>query len=627
MRVNIASRLKDSIESLFLNTIFEVLDDFISDEIDSLEFKLFTVEEIQDHSLYDIRIKHIYPYDKSETEIGIDLIVEADIEVYERNRHDDDQELTSTWFWLNCSCDLNDFRDSFKIVSVEVYSKNMNKGKQYLDQALVPYIDKTNYDVFAKELLAKYYPEALKIPMRIDPYVLAEKVGVSVIEKRIDKDCLIFGQTFFKDKSASFYDEDSGSYKEEIVREGTIVVDPHNYFLRNVGSVSNTIAHEIVHWVYHKKAFLLERAFNKELTNMTSLISGGMENTDNNISAQIMEKQANALAPRILMPLAPFKTKLFSLIKDLSDGLDEIDRLDVMPKVIEELASYFGVSKQSAKIRLLETGNRSVLGINIYLDGKYVVPHKVSDGLKWPIERTYTIDPVDAVIASVVDLELSKLLKSGKYIYVDGHFVVNDPAYIQQNFFAELELTDYARLNIDKCCLPFKISITEGTHISQDYIIHCILCRDSESTIKFGYSFDKDVLTIEEESEQMLSYLNDISEFLKDFPRSFPNALQACIEWSEMSQNEIAERSGVDVKTIQRLKNGETRNPDIKTIICLCIGMQLYPEISYALINESSYRLGNSQRDIAYKFILNTCYTMTIDECNKHLQTFGVEAV
>ncbi|MGX7092566.1 ImmA/IrrE family metallo-endopeptidase [Hutsoniella sourekii] len=625
--IHISKLFRNLINNDYIDDIYDGIIEFIDEEIDSLDLKLKLLDEINEIELEDFRVKHVHLFETETSIIEFQLVVETDIAAYEISRHDDDYELVHQWLILDCSCEIENLKSSFNIKNIDVYRKgSIRKGNKY-DENLIPIMKKEDYEKYAHRILENYYPEALNNPTPINPLILAEKIGVKVIERQIDKDCLVFGQTYFKDKSTEFYELESDSYVQEVVKEGTIVVDPQNFFLRNIGSVSNTIAHEIVHWVYHKNAFLLQRLNDTEITNMTSLVKGGMRETFGDNLTEWMERQANALAPKILMPLGPFKTKAFSLIRKLSEGLDEIDRLDSMSRVIDELASFFLVSKQSVKIRLLETGFREVLGINIYLDNDYVLPHKVSAGVEWPTNITYSLDIKDAAILSISNPVLSDLLQSGKYQFIDNHFVLNHPDFVQINLFGQQELTNYARTNIDICCLPFEIQVTNSSFASEVYFTHCILCRDADSKLVFNYSFDAEGLTVEEETEQIKYYLDEVSGLLRNFPRSFPEALTVCMEWSDMSQNEISEKSHLDVKTIQRLKNGETTKPDIKTIICLCIGMKLHPEISLALINESPYKLGNSNQDLAYRFILTSCYTLSIEECNQKLAGLGVETL
>lgn len=615
------------IEEKFLNQIFEELEVFIDNEIESIDLKLQLVETIDNYQLHDIYLKQIYIFDKGHTIIDFNLLVEADIEVSEKSNYVDEQELVSHWFLVECTLDFTNINGSFNVNEIRSYYKGLQTKKSEYDVDLVPIINSENYDKFANDILKKYYPEGLstKHIQRIDPLFLADRIGLKVIKRAIDNESLIFGQTFFKDREVSFYSEKGDICVPEVVESGTIVVDPNNFFLRNIGSVSNTIAHEIVHWIYHQKAFLLAHHFNNEIGYMTSLVRGGMKEKLKNDATTWMERQANGIAPKILMPYAPFKTKATNLINILSDGLDEIDRLDVMPQVIDELANFFCVSKQSAKIRLLEVGFKQVLGTNIFLDNHYVNPHTVSEGVVWDSQTTYTLDTIDAARLSFAQPELAEKISTGNYIFVENHFVLNDPLYVQKNLFGDVELTDYARLNIDKCCLAFTIDITSQNYASKDYFRECILCRDAESKVIFGYTFNNE-LKPDEENIQLAAYIQEVTSFLSVFPRTFPEALKACIEWSEMTQEAICDNSRVDSRTLRRLKKGESE-PKIQTIISLCIGMRLHPEISFELIKTAGYNFRPIEQDFAYKFILNSCYSLGIEECNKKLLQMNIESL
>ena len=95
----------------------------------------------------------------------------------------------------------------------------------------------------------------------------------------------------------------------EEVKAGTIFVDPKAYFLRNLGAVNNTIIHECVHWDKHRKAFELERLYNESVNKIKCKVVGGIKDGDKDATGW-MEWQANALAPRIQMPLSPSKLRL-----------------------------------------------------------------------------------------------------------------------------------------------------------------------------------------------------------------------------------------------------------------------------------------------------------------------------
>lgn len=87
----------------------------------------------------------------------------------------------------------------------------------------------------------------------------------------------IFNRLGYMERKGSGFGKIIGGYEFQInydeskvekteISGKTIMVDPANFFLRNLGSVNNTIIHECVHWEKHRKAFELERLYNKDAT-------------------------------------------------------------------------------------------------------------------------------------------------------------------------------------------------------------------------------------------------------------------------------------------------------------------------------------------------------------------------
>ena len=127
-----------------------------------------------------------------------------------------------------------------------------------LSHALVPIIYKEDLEAVAHDFLNRYCPEALKKPMPLDSTELVKKMGLTVEVRDITKDLSIFGQVYFHDTEAEFYDSNKDEMVTTSVKARTIFVDPKAFFLRNLGAVNNTIVHECVHWDKHRKAFELE---------------------------------------------------------------------------------------------------------------------------------------------------------------------------------------------------------------------------------------------------------------------------------------------------------------------------------------------------------------------------------
>jgi len=102
-------------------------------------------------------------------------------------------------------------------------------------------------------------------------------------------------------------------------------------------------------------------------------------------------------------------------------------------------------------------------------------------------------------------------------------------------------------------------------------------------------------------------------------PATFSGTLNALINWSEMTEEKLAEAAFISEKTIQRLRNEEPDNVSLETVVQLAIGMQLPPVLSGYLLKVSGKSFMMTEQHIMYQFLLNSCYTKSIYECNEML--------
>ena len=61
------------------------------------------------------------------------------------------------------------------------------------------------------------------------------------------------------------------------------------------------------------------------------------------------------------------------------------------------------------------------------------------------------------------------------------------------------------------------------------------------------------------------------------------------MDWSDMTEEEIAGGCELDVRTIQRIRNDDNQSPSVETIIQLCVAMRLPPQVSRVLISKGGY--------------------------------------
>lgn len=268
---------------------------------------------------------HVDAYDLPGSEIGFDIRVEAHIEVHEGDYNYDEAEWPQQWFVLRCTGDLE---NDFAVNGIEIYnSKDQYKNKLY--DSLVPVINKTDYEQAAEDFLRKNYKKALVDIGYVDPIEVAKSMGLNVIIRSITEDCSIFGQVYFRDCDAELYDDKTGKTETVRIPARTILVDPQTYFLYNLGKVNNTIIHECVHWDIHKKAFELDRLCNNDVSMIGCRVVGGVKGRESS-AVSTMERQANALTPRIQMPMRAFKAIVSKRIKEYRELTGKFDLIDIM---------------------------------------------------------------------------------------------------------------------------------------------------------------------------------------------------------------------------------------------------------------------------------------------------------
>ncbi len=226
----------------------------------------------------------------------------------------------------------------------------------------VPHISRADFDNEAVEFLEAYYPEALVRPIAVPIlHVARHCMGLRVVEKRLTEDFSILGQMCFTSGLAEIYDKDDDSYRMVKARYGTMIIDPDTIEKRNEGCKNNTIAHEAFHWHKHRDYHIAVSVVDttKAVHIRSSYEESDESNKANWTDEDWMEWQAKGIAPRILMPPEPFNIMVKEFIGEYStNSVAQRKWSSLHAWVVYRLANFFKVSKQSAEIRLNETGYR-----------------------------------------------------------------------------------------------------------------------------------------------------------------------------------------------------------------------------------------------------------------------------
>lgn len=594
---------KDYVNSKCYNDIENAIIDYLKDHGDFVcrglsHFRDYISCEYDSHE-----VRKVFVQNQSDTKITCSVDIEVTLNCSWDSRYDIEQEQKSYWLTVHCDVDLGSIPFAFAIKEVCSYNPKL-KPVDGLDGQLVPYINKEKYEEVAEQILQKYYPEALQKPMKVDMTKLADNIGLNIKYGSIDNE-KIYGQIFFADCNLL----SSGK-----VKAGTIFVDKKVKLLVNIGSENFTIAHECCHWLLHRKAFLFQKSLNSQLTNIQCGVSGAMV-SNLEINTHLLEVQANAIASRLLMPKKQFIKKAEEFISSMREGQTEVSRLDVMECVIDMLASEFAVSKSAVKIRLVDCGFAEAVGCREWVDDKRVEPYLCP--LDYVAKKqTFTASALDVAAETLAKPKLKELTQTGKVLYVDGHLVWNNKKYWSRTSEG-LKLTKYARGNIAESCLPFKV-IVENQDAETFNL--CWLNREQNSSCKIRTEFEEDVVY---GIQDLADNQQEISGLYNELGNDIRHNFEVIFKYVGGTKSNIAQKAGVDIKSINNWENGE--HAQLLPFVRFCLALHLPYMITRELLSVVNLRLRTYKEDEFWiEQVMTTRFLCEVEECVKFLHQHGV---
>ena len=103
-------------------------------------------------------------------------------------------------------------------------------------------------------------------------------------------------------------------------------------------------------------------------------------------------------------------------------------------------------------------------------------------------------------------------------------------------------------------------------------------------------------------------------------PLDFGAALERLRLWREMSQEELAREAECPVRTIRRLENGETKRPQLETVVRLCVALSLRWRLGEALLVRCGWVLrAGVYEDEVLRYVLEHCTDMALAEVRAQL--------
>ncbi|HEL0571196.1 TPA: hypothetical protein TUW61_001787 [Streptococcus equi subsp. zooepidemicus] len=314
-------------------------------------------ELIESVSVEYSEIKYVSAGNREDDLIDIDVLLNIYAEVSRFSIFEpEDTQKKNRWLRVSCTALVDDGLKDFQIQSVTPYKRGkISLFEHPLSDELVPFLWKGELDDTAEAILRLYYPDALKSPMQINPYILAQTLELSVEFREITSDTSIFGRIYFEDDT------------EQEISEMTIVIDSNLEKIRPSGTVNNTIVHECLHWILHRYSVELEKGSADSVAQIST--------TEEAVETDWMEWQVHSLAPKIMMPKAMTQQFLKLKFAELKENRQVNSMIDIIEDLIKATANYFGVTIIAAQKRLAEFGIEEARGAFNYVDGRYVPAH------------------------------------------------------------------------------------------------------------------------------------------------------------------------------------------------------------------------------------------------------------
>ena len=477
------------------------------------------------------------------------------------------------------------------------------------DKYLLPVLTNAeDYERMAKKIIEEDMPEHLDSKEWLCAIDWIESMGLAVYIGEFQEEN-VMGAYFYGFGRAMVYDPDIKRAKEEDINPGTILLNRKP--LDSRGKINSTSCHEGIHHRLGYYYFMLQMTHGNQMSSYMYKRADKQKDITNWSPVEIMELHANKLPAYMLIQEKPGKEKAAELLESYGG----VKTIDSMVSLVEDMAEYFGVTKTIAKSRLREFGYREVGGISQFIRGKQVKPYLDRLGKN----ETYTIDEYEGIQEYLRNPVFRRLIDRGNYLYVDGHYCINDRKYIETDTDDNNHLTVYARENMDECCLIFeykyeKITASTANGSLQKSVSSVKKCVYTD---KFGESL------VTEEGLAMRKKIELQMEERAVTTKSFNQMTVDLMTKKHFTVECLAEKTGLSEETIKNMRNNPNKRINIEAVVAVSIAMKLSPQTAQAYIESSPNKLLDTVDMNLYRYAIIEWNELSVAEVNRKLLECG----
>lgn len=501
-------------------------------------------------------------------------------------------------------------------------------------------LGKNRLDDYATKYLTKHCKKALEAPMPIPVDEILQKANLTVKEVSLSRNLDVFGCCLLLDGEVEIYDREQGTSKTAYFPAGTVLIDPDSEAMYGEGAKRNTLIHEALHWEKDKTYFEILAVKNavasEKLYPIMCRQSGsfyeppeGKKTKENEV--KWLEWQAHRLAPRVLMPHAMFKKKAIELIENYQNPQNNI--VPSCDTLIEDLSSFFIVSRASVKYRLIEVG---LLGRISGFEDFDAVFAEINNNKEF-----VALTPVEAYKLLRLDSSLREWVSGGRFIFADGYFVLADEKYITAKEDG-LHLTTKAKKNLAQCVINIREQkYTTYRNIQKDFTGSAVLYREEgidqrilvfhpKYQAKFNYKEEEaysaahdHIFTYDEKEEiELIKMLAD------------PDVTLCQCLWYLMKNRKwnypdtFNNKTGLHKNYYNKIKNNKYNEMGKDVLMAICVGLQLRLHVIEKIFEKTDKKLNYYRNpDKVYIRILEMIPGVSLQDFNGILKYEGIKAL
>ena len=472
------------------------------------------------------------------------------------------------------------------------------------NQYLLPIMYAEDYAKAGRRMLERYYKEALETPTAVNGMELARQMKLDVRKVRFEKGSDIQGRIYF-DWTWVTLRNGKGGLEREKIPPMTILINMDLCPTREIEN--STIIHECCHVYLDLPFFKLQMLSGKPYTSYTSRRKRKKRYSQNNGPIDWMELQAEKLPEYVLMEEENTRSKIESFLAERGGERTPENMLWVM----NSLAAFFNVSRSMAKYRMIELGYPEAEGVYVYVDNQHIPDYGCGGG--WKPGITYTISRGEAAQLLRESADFRIALTSGCYTYIEGHYCLDDAAFIEMGYRQKRRLTAYARHHIEECCLSFSV---RGRYANAEYE-DGQAARKKEDKTKYQTRHDLDAEPSSKERVLQNKRFSDDAVLWAKVKRSmtdsFKDTIQDIIDLKGISQNELAMRMGVSRAALRKW----CVKPSLRHVVALCIAMDVRADIGEELVRLGGQFFHNCEEENILHGMLYETRELTVARANE----------